>query len=145
MIVVIKTIFNKPPEEVWHYLKKRDTFLYITRGILGFTGSEGWPDEFYGGIKIKTRLLLFHFLPLWKHNLRVVRMDKNSFELYSNESGGPIKIWNHLISIKAIEENKSLYTDQVEIVAKIFTLFIWLFANIFYRYRQFRWEMMLKL
>ncbi len=145
MIASIKTTFNCSADTAWNLLKKRDTFLYITWGFLGFSGAEKWPEAFQTGLVIRTRLFFFHILPAWKHVLRIIRIDDQKHELYSNESGGPIKTWNHLIRIEPDTESRCRYLDQLEIHAGILTFFIWGYAHIFYRYRQYRWKRLIPL
>ena len=70
MIARIETELPSSAEKAWQALLKRDTFLYITRGTLGFQGSERWPEAFHEGIEIETRLVFFHLVPAWKHTLR---------------------------------------------------------------------------
>ena len=53
---------------------QKDTFLFITRGFLGFMGTKDWFDKYYEGLEINTRFVFFHILPAWKHNLRVVNV-----------------------------------------------------------------------
>ena len=144
MIATIQTYFNTSTEKAWNTLKKKDTFLFITHGFLGFIGSKNWPEEFYEGQEIDTRFVFFHIFPAWKHYLRVVRLDNNRKELYSNEKGGPIKIWNHLIKIEPEKDQKCKYTDQIEIKAGLLTPFVWGYAHVFYRYRQHRWKKLIQ-
>lgn len=140
MIATIQTYFETSADAAWKALKKRDTFLFITRGFLGFTGAKNWPEKFYEGLVIDTRFIFFHIFPAWKHKLHVVKIDDVNKELYSNEHGGPIKIWNHLIKIVPETDRRCKYTDQVEIQAGLLTLFVWIYAHVFYRYRHYRWK-----
>ncbi len=121
MIATIQTYFDTSAAKAWNALKKKDTFLFITRGFLGFIGSKNWPEEFYEGQEIDTRFVFFHIFPVWKHYLRVVKLDDHRKELYSNEKGGPIKIWNHLIKIEPGTNQRCKYIDQIEIRAGLFT------------------------
>lgn len=144
MVANIETTFNCSAATAWGLLKKRDTFLYITQGFLGFSGSKKWPAVFHSGLVISTRLFFFHVLPGWRHVLRIIRLDAGKHELYSNESGGPIKTWNHLIRIEPVAYSRCRYLDRVEINAGILTPFIWGYAHVFYRYRQFRWTRLIR-
>ena len=76
MIARIQTDLPTSAERAWQALIKRDTFLYITRGLLGFAGADQWPEEFRQGDTIETRLLFFHLLPTWRHTLHVVGLDR---------------------------------------------------------------------
>ena len=144
MIATIRTYFDIPADEAWNILKQKNTFLYITRGFLGFAGNRAWPETFSAGQEIRTRLIFFHILPAWKHVLRVVRMDDQARELYSNEMGGTIRVWNHLIKIEPESDARCRYTDQIDIRAGWMTLGVWLYAHVFYRYRQSRWKRLIR-
>ena len=144
MIATIRTLLDVPADTAWGALKKRDTFLYITFGFLGFTGSKEWPDEFYPEMEIQTRYVFFHLIPAWKHTLHVARIDDRVKELYSNEKGGLARTWNHLISMEPTGDNRCRYTDRIEIDAGIFTGLVWLYAHIFYRYRHKRWKRLIR-
>jgi hypothetical protein len=71
-------------------------------------------------------------------------VDNEKRELYSNEGGGLIPVWNHLITVKPVNENECQYADIVNIGAGLLTPVIWLYAHIFYRYRQARWKRLIK-
>jgi hypothetical protein len=144
MIAKINTRLPISAECVWKALLKINTFLFITKGMLGFDGSEQWPEFFHEGLELETRLLFFHFLPGWKHSLRVVSINSDNLQVKSEESGGLVRTWNHGISVKKLSDNCCNYTDEIEIDAGIFTLLIWIYAQIFYRYRQKRWRRLVK-
>ena len=119
-------------------LLERDAFLYITRGMLGFKGAEQWPERFEEGQVIETQILLLNRLPAWKHRLHVIRVDHETMEIASEEAGGCIRRWNYRKWIEAGSESSCDYTDEIDIDAGALTLLVWLYAHIFYRYRQRR-------
>ncbi len=80
----------------------------------------------------------------WKHYLKVMRVDNERMEILSNERGGLIRTWNHWIKIDRSADGNALYMDRIEIEAGMMTLPVWLFANLFYRYRQMRWRKLLR-
>ena len=144
VIAKIQTKLSNSATKVWKALLKRDTFLHVTRGMLGFKGAEGWPDVFDEGQVIEARLLLFNVVPCWKHTTRVVRVDDQNMELVSQEGGGMVKRWHHRIWIDKESECSCSYTDEVDIDAGFLTFFIWIYAHVFYRYRQRRWRQLAK-
>ena len=144
MIATIQTYFDIPANKAWNILKKKDNFLYITRGLLGFAGKKEWPETFFQGQEIHTRLIFFHIVPAWKHVLKIVRLDDNLMELFSNEKGGFISTWNHLIKIEPVSADRCNYKDQIDIQAGWMTLGVWLYAQAFYRYRQYRWKRLIR-
>ena len=124
--------------EAWRALLQRDAFLHATYGMLGFRGAEEWPENFEEGQLVETQLLIFNFLPAWKHTLHVIKVDHDNMEIASRERGGLIRQWNHRKWIEGGSGAICKYTDEVDIDAGALTLFVWLFAHIFYRYRQRR-------
>ncbi len=73
--------------------------------------------------------------------MEVVACDDASHVIRSHEYGGPLKRWDHRIVVTPIGETRCGYTDEIDIDGGILTFFIWLYAHLFYRYRQARWKM----
>jgi ligand-binding SRPBCC domain-containing protein len=140
MMVRVSTELDAPAEVVWAALKRKSCFLHVTRGLMGFPDAEEWPKEWRQGDEARTRLHFFHLIPGWEHSLRVIRVDEDKRELVSNETGGPVERWNHMLKVKPISGTLSLYTDEIEIRAGSLTPLLWVFAHVFYRYRQMRWR-----
>ena len=89
---------------------------------------------------------LFDLIPAWEHKIKFVEISEDNRELLTDEAGGLIKSWIHLIKVEqGNEQDSTFYTDQVDIQAGIFTPIVWMFSNILYRYRQRRWKKLLKL
>lgn len=145
IVAEICTNFDAYPETVWGEVKKPKTLFYLTRGMMGFVGANKFPPLWQEGQEIETRLVLFHFLPAWwRHYLKIVHVDNERMEILSNERSGFIKRWNHWIKVGQSPDGKASYTDRIEIKAGIMTFPVWLFANVFYRYRQTRWRKRLR-
>jgi ligand-binding SRPBCC domain-containing protein len=141
--VRVSTLLDAPPERVWELVKRADTFLYVTRPFLGFTGVDEWPETLEEGEGLEARLLAFGVLPMWRHHLMLVRLDDAAREVYTNEGGGPIRAWNHRITVEPAD-GRSRYTDEIEIHAGPLTPLIWLYAALFFRYRQMRWRRLVR-
>jgi hypothetical protein len=141
MLARISTELDALASVVWAALKRKATFLHVTRGMLGFVGSGGWPDEFEEGQRESTRMLFFGLIPApWMHELRIVRVDDGAREMRSNEGSGPVRVWNHTLLVEPLPGGRSRYTDEIEIKAGPLTPVVWAFARLFYRYRQARWR-----
>ena len=93
---------------------------------------------------IRDRLYAFGLVPLWMHSLKFERIDDVRMELATSESGGVISVWNHLIEVEEESSVSCRYSDKVEIKAGLLTPFVWLFAQLFYRFRQRRWRLLAK-
>jgi hypothetical protein len=101
------------------------------------------PEQVSEGEEISARLYFFGLLPAWKHHLRLVSSGPR--EIYSNEHGGPVKVWNHRLTFEPISGSACRYTDEVEIHAGVGTLATVLFAHAIYRWRQWRWRRLARL
>lgn len=137
--VSVSTILNAPLEQVWLKIKRTDTLIYVTRGVLDYSDCV-FPSELSEGDTITMQLWLFHFLPLWRHRITILQIDDAQHILHTNESGGLIRVWNHTLSASQQDSGKTFYQDQIDVDAGLFSPLIWLFANLFYRYRQYRWH-----
>ncbi len=140
MTATISTHLDTTADRAWRAVKKTGTFLHVTRGLLGLAGARRLPEEWREGAVVRVRLRFFHFLPAWMHELRIIRVDDSRRELRTNEGGGFISIWNHVIRIEPDQGPGCRYTDEIEIRAGFLTLMVWLYAHLFYRYRQMRWR-----
>ena len=116
-----------------------DTLRYITRGLLGFRPLAPVPDHVGAGDVIRVRLLFFHLLPGWAHEIRIVSLDQDSRRIDTAEHGGAVKKWNHAITVEP-SRGGTRYTDEIDIDAGPLTPLIWAYAHLFYRYRQLRWR-----
>ncbi len=149
MIVRVSTELETSPERAWEAVNKAETLLYITRGLLGIRPLGHVPERFEQDTVVPVRLYFFHVIPAWRHEIRFVRHDEAAREIYTQEHGGPVRNWNHLIKIEPLlaggtsggqPRHRCLYTDEIEIRAGPLTALVWLYAHGFYRYRQRRWR-----
>ena len=86
------------------------------------------------------QLLFFDRIPAWWHEIRIVRLDDTEREIVTAEHGGSVKRWDHRITVDERGPWRSHYTDEIEIGAGPLTPFVWAYAHLFYRYRQWRWR-----
>nr|WP_297401771.1 hypothetical protein [uncultured Marinobacter sp.] len=144
MRVKISTTYQAPAGHVWALVKRSGTLLFVCKGLLGFAGAERFPEEWSEGETVVTRLLFFGFIPAWQHTLTFQEVSDRKRVLYTKEGGGLVPIWKHFMQVSPGEKQTCTYIDDVEIRAGVFTLLVWLYAHIFYRYRQLRWRALLR-
>jgi len=138
MLFNLATILDTDADNAWRLIKKPSTFLFVARGLLGVSGSRNWPDEWCAGQTINTRLWLFHLLPAWRHEIRVLSLDDSSRVIKTAEKGGLVQTWNHALLVEPISADRCRYTDKLDVDAGILNLLVWLFLQTFFRYRQMR-------
>ncbi len=140
MRIKLTTELEAPADAAWGALRKTESFRYVARPLLclGADLPRRWPDR--GGVIRVERLLLLCVVPAWSHELRFVRLDDEEREMLTSERGGPIREWNHRITVEPISERLCRYTDEVEMCAGMLSPLVWLLAQLFYRHRQRRWR-----
>lgn len=145
MLATITTYFDCSENQLWEKIKEPQSLQYVAAPILSFspkndlTLSGDWEvDKPY-----PLKLHLFSIIPLGTHTIKLVKIDKQSNTIESQEKGLLAPVWNHKIHFSEIEPDKVKYTDSIEIKAGLLTPFIWLFAHFFYRHRQKRWRVLL--
>ncbi len=145
MKVKVSSNFNISAEQAWQLVQQSDTLLYVTRGLLGFQPLESeLPEKWRSGITVPLRIVLFSLIPAWRHEVRFVSVSEADRQILTNESGGAIKTWDHLATVKPTNEGRCTYSDEIEVDAGLLTPLIWLYANAFYRYRHLRWRRLIK-
>jgi hypothetical protein len=154
VIARISTELETSADRAWDAVQKVDTLRYVTRGVLGFRPARGEdqpPERIHAGDVFRLRLFFFHVLPAWRHEIAIREVDEERRELSTTERGGLVKRWNHAIRISELppatgEElsqpgrARARYTDELDIGAGVLTAFVWAYAQLFYRYRQWRWR-----
>ena len=124
----------------WETVQQPQTLRYITRGLLGFRIDGRLPPRFAQGETYRMRLMLFGFIPAWRHEITIVRLDDAGREILTSEHGGSVKTWNHHITVDELGPYRSRYTDAIEVGAGLLTPLVWAYAQLFFRYRQWRWR-----
>jgi hypothetical protein len=149
LIVRISTDLDISADLAWETVKKPETFLYVVRGVMGVRQLDDMPENWGEGLAVRVRLVFFHLIPAWTHEIRLVRIDEAAHEISTNERGGPVRHWNHRIRIQPQQASplgvgegseRCRYTDEIEIRAGPLTPLVWFCAHLFFRYRQSRWR-----
>jgi hypothetical protein len=99
-----------------------------------------FPERWSEGSTIQCRPFMFGFIPLGVRTLHFERIDHASYEIQTRESDALVRRWDHVISIKPLGADRSLYRDTIDIDAGSFTFMVWAWAAWFYRHRQRRWR-----
>jgi len=127
-----------PADDAWALVKRADTFRFVTRPLLGVKGT--LPETLEPGETLDLRLLAFGVVPANRHTLRLIELDDERRTARTNEHGGPLKTWNHTITVEPLGPGRCRYTDTVEIDAGRLTPIAMPLANAFFAHRQRRWR-----
>lgn len=141
----ISTYFDCSEDELWEKIKEPWSLQYVAAPILSFSpeGDETLTGDWEVNKPYPLKLHLFKIIPLGTHTIKLVKIDRESKIIKSQEKGLLAPVWNHDIQFSEVEPGKVRYTDRIEIKASLLTPFIWLFAHFFYRHRQRRWRSLL--
>lgn len=145
-LVSVSTELPLSADQAFAKAHKIETMEYVMAPILGFRVSaadRARADEHEGGLlplneTFTGRLVLFGAIPLWKHHLTIVA--DGDHEIYTNESSGPARTWNHRLTFEPIDEHRCRYTDEIETDDGVLGAGTALFIKVFFRHRHRRWR-----
>jgi hypothetical protein len=110
--------------------------LVAIRPVRGQSLPQTWAE----GLEVLCQPSVFGLIPLGTRSLIFERIDPQRFEIQTHETDSLVKRWDHLIRVQPIDDMRCRYSDRIEIDAGLLTLLVWAFAQVFYHYRQFRWQ-----
>ncbi len=146
MFVRVATQLNCTENALWEKICKLESLQFIAAPILTFIpiSPDALNSEWQVGRDYRFKLYLLKYIPLGLHAIELVTMDKNQHLIVSHESGQLASVWNHTISFNEITPNLVSYSDAVEIKAGWLSPVVYVFAHVFYRYRQRRLKILLQ-
>lgn len=141
MKAVISTVLPATSAELLDRISRPAYLIHVCSPLLDFRPYGGTVLDREWAVDKEYALKLYFrgFLPLGRHHITLKRFDKAAHVIVSSESGLLARTWNHTITFHDVPGGVQ-YTDEIEIRAGVLTLFIWLFAHVFYRHRQRRWK-----
>ena len=139
MMIKLSTTLSASLGEVWALVKRSDTLTFVAAPLVIFKPLEpqGFPRVWQVGLH-RARLSLFGVLSLGAQVIDISYPSPHA--LRDNGRGSLAQTWDHLITLEALGHSETRYTDTVNVKAGLLTAFIWAFAHVFYRYRQWRWQ-----
>jgi hypothetical protein len=143
--IIISSILNKPAEKIWSKLLDVETLIYICKPMATFkTTTKDKNMKWELNKEYVFKLLIYGFIPFGNHRIILEKIDGTNKIIISKEHNKIVKIWNHIIKMENNGEDNIKYTDEVEIYAGIFTLFVAIWGIIFYKHRQRKWKKVAK-
>lgn len=125
-------------------MKQPSTMLYVLRGIAGFPALSGRTDPIQPGEKGRGWLMAFHVVPLSRHTIEVLSVSEATKTIQTHEHGGILKRWDHTLRVEPVADGECVYSDTVEIDAGSMTNAVARLAEAIYRYRQRRWQKLVR-
>jgi hypothetical protein len=142
MKVYVSSIFPARPSTIFEDLQNPAILVKVASPIMVYkpVKPETFPPVWETGKAYFVKLYMFGFIPMGTHRIVIEYFDKDAMKGKSDESGTIAKLWSHQMTVKPYNNDATLYTDEIEIKAGIWTFFVWLFASYFYRHRQRKWK-----
>ena len=140
----IETELPTDADRVWDSMKQLASFLYVTRGILGFPVLAGRTEPIRPGEIATGWLFAFHVLPVHRHTIEVRDVEEQSRSIRTEEHGGVLRRWDHTLHVEPMGEARCRYSDTVIIDAGILTPVVCVVATGLYRYRHRRWQRLVR-
>lgn len=137
--ITVSTTLDATPDEVWAAVQSPATFVHVAGALVRYPAAERHRRPWRVGDELHGWMFLLRALPLSRHRLAVRVVDDSTRTLMTEEGGGLLHRWDHVITVEQIE-GSTTYTDRVDIDAGPLTAAVAGFATLFYRYRQRRWR-----
>jgi hypothetical protein len=140
MLIDISTYLPCTASTAIEHVGSPALLMHIAKPLVKFVAIEPpqFPDKWADGT-YWVSILLFGIIPLGRQAVVISHPPSDVYTLRDNGHSALIQKWDHIITI-APAHSGTLYRDQVTIQAGMFTPFVWLFAQLFYRHRQRSWR-----
>ena len=142
MIVQRTSVFPAGRDAVFQKLRRLSTLQTIAAPYAAFEPVQDAATAWEAGSTSAYRFRLFGCIPFGTHTIHIVRFDPDGIS--SREGNAHVPVWNHDIKLRPLDQNRTEYTDRVEIHAGWKTPFVWLWSEAFYAHRQRKWVELLR-
>jgi hypothetical protein len=145
MIVDVSTSLDCSAAQAWDEVQKSSLLLHVIWPLARLvpTGIP-FPERWTKGLTFQCKSFIFGIIPIGVHTLHIEKIDHENYQIQSREHDALIAQWDHLVSIKPLDDSRSIYRDTIDIDAGSLTFVVWAWANWFYRHRQRRWRALAK-
>ena len=128
-------------DAAWDNVKTPALLEFVAKGMIKFKPlNRDFPKQWEVGQTYGFKTLVFGIIPFGGiHYLLVDKIDNSNYTLSTKEWDNGAKVWNHLITIRKLGDDKIYYEDSITIYGGMMTGFITSFAKRFYEHRQKRW------
>jgi len=143
MKVIIQTRLACAASRAWEEVQKPRLLNHVAAPLLKFAplNASGFPETWEEG-DFFVSMFVLGFLPLGLERIGISTSagTEGIFRLRDDGGGTLVRSWDHHITIRPDGNEDCLYCDTVDIRAGTLTPLVWIFAQLFYRWRQHRWR-----
>ena len=141
--ITITSELHAPADVIWERLGQVETLQKIARPFAYFTPMND-TTQWQPGAMYCFGFRVFGLLPMGHHHINVVRWDKANWHIETHENDRIAKVWNHTIRLEPLTDQRTRYTDIVELDAGTLTWLVKGWSILFYRHRQRGWKRLLR-
>jgi hypothetical protein len=129
-------------DSAWNNVKTPALLQFVAKGMIKFKSVGGpFPKQWEDGKTYGAKMCIFGFIPFWGiHYLSIEKIDDANFHISTKEWDKGVKIWNHDITLRYLDNGKIYYEDSITIYGGMMTCFITTFAKKIFIHRQKRWQ-----
>lgn len=143
--ISVTSTFESTTDKIWERLLNINTLIEICKPKATFKSCSGKiPEKWEIQKTYPFKLFIYGLIPMGRHEIVLELMDRENRKIQSREHNKIVKVWNHLIKLEPFGTGETLYTDEVEIYAGIFTCFAARWSISFYKHRQRKWQRIAK-
>lgn len=95
--VVVTSVFETGIENIWCKIQDIETLREICKPKASFISYGNIPPVWKEGETFYFKMFLHRFIPIGKHAINIIKIDKEAREIVSNEYNKRVTIWNHYI------------------------------------------------
>lgn len=142
VLVARHCILPAPKEYVWALVKTSALLENVSSPLVRFAGidSSKLPDVWREHATVQLRSYLFGVIPLGIRTLYFESVDDDTMFIQTRESDPLIQTWDHTIRLEDAGNGQTRYSDEIILRAGVLTIPVWLFACLFFKHRQRRWQ-----
>ena len=142
MRVIVESILPCCADLAWVAVQTSALLLEVASPVAVIRPLDGdaLPERWAVGQSFRCRSYLFGVIPVGTRTVRVDSIDSADLAIRFSEFDPLCSRWDHLIGIRPMANGRCRYRDEIDFEAGWLTLFVWLFAQAFYRHRQRRWR-----
>ena len=142
--VAVTSDFPSHIENIWTKIQDVDTLREICRPKARFVACGDAPVQWKEGETFVFKMYVHCFFPLGRHTIHVVKMDRASHEIDTQEYNAAVPVWNHYIKMEELGPHATRYADTVDLYAGCLTPAVAWWTLRFYRHRQRKWQKIAK-
>jgi len=145
MMVEVSTVLECSAAKAWNEVQKSSLLLHVIWPLARLVPADvPFPERWSEGLTLQCRSFIFGIIPIGVHTLHMEKIDQENHEIQTREYDPLVTRWDHLISIKPLDDSRSIYRDTIDIDAGRLTFVVWAWAHWLYRHRQRRWRALAK-